>query len=483
MSKQGGLATVLALMLLAAGCATPKHLATKLPNDHPPAVPQEKHQAELRLVSAGLPVDPAGSIIFDGSLSVDAVSAYAVANNPEVKAARAKARALGAVVPQVTSLEDPQLSSTAFLDAIETAAGRQEVVLSLSQKFPWFGKLRIRGNVAGSTAQAACREAIAAELKVVEQAKRAYYELYFLEGSIDVNRELEPRLEDVIEIVKAKYRTDAQQTGLETVYQAEIELSELRSRIAELEQARARAQARLLEAMHLGPATQLDVQPALSQVKVPQQPHLLVAMVESCQPELDARRWDIQRNRWAVDLASKEYYPDVTLGANWYGIDSAGISPVADGDDAFSVLVGVNIPIYRGRLNAAVCEARARVTQSCRQYAAEEDQVVADVVALHAEIIEHQRVLGYLQEDILPKSQETLELSVEAYRQDRIDFERLIDTYRDLLRASLRELKQQALREQAIAALERRIGCAATTWSAEEIALPESVQPETLPKP
>lgn len=99
---------------------------------------------------------------------------YALANNPEIRAARYHASRLGARVPQVKSLPDPKLMSTVFLESIQTAAGPQEVMLSLAQQFPFFGKRALRSQVAYHDAMAAYARLTAVELKVIEQVKRAY---------------------------------------------------------------------------------------------------------------------------------------------------------------------------------------------------------------------------------------------------------------------------------------------------------------------
>ena len=70
--------------------------------------------------------------------------------------------------------------------------------MSLSQRFPSFGKLPLRSQVAYHNAMAAHAQATAVELGVTERVKRAYYDVYFLQRAIEVNRALKPPLEKVI---------------------------------------------------------------------------------------------------------------------------------------------------------------------------------------------------------------------------------------------------------------------------------------------
>ncbi len=144
-------------------------------------------------------------------------------------------------------------------------------------------------------------------------------------------------------------------------------------------------------------------------------------------------------------------------------------------------MAGVTLPIYRGRIDSAVGEASARAVRSQQTYEAERDNVLRDVVSLHSRALEHQQVLEILQSEIVPKAITTIELAIESYRTNRIDYERVIDAYRDLLRHQIRELEQQASREKTISMLERRLGCVAATWqdgSFEEVSMVGRVAPE-----
>ena len=404
---------------------------------------------------------------FSGPTPLEALVRHALANNREIQAARYHASALGHRVPQAASLPDPQLVTTAFLESIQTAAGPQEVAMSLQQKFPWFGKRALRSQVASRDAMAAYSRLAATELAVVEQVKRAYFDLYYVESAIAETRTLQPRLEDVIEIARTKYETDLQGKGLETVLKAQIELARLKTTLVQLENNKRQAQARLAGVLHLPPETRIEAVERIDPTRVAQTAVLLVGLAESLQPELEAQRWEVDRDRTSIEVARREYWPDVTVGFNWYEIGPAGLSPVANGRDAYALGVGVNLPIYRNRLDAAVREAQCRTAASRRRYEAARDRVHTEVQTLYAQFTEHHQVLAILQKDILPQAERTLKLSTESYRLGRLDFQQLIDTYRTLLDYRIEVHKREAMREQAIASLERAVGGAITAEPAE----------------
>ena len=400
-----------------------------------------------------------------GPTPIEVLVRYALANNQDIQAAQYAAHSLSEREPQAKSLPDPQLLATVFLEEIQTAAGPQELSMSLAQKFPWFGKLDLRGQVACQEAMAAYTRTTALELKVVEQVKRAYFDLYYAQNAISESQKLEQPLKDVIQIAKSRYEAGAGKGGLESFLQTRVELAKLQTAIVEFEKSKADAQARLAGILHLPAETRIDALPNLKQANLSHTANTLVGLIEDCQPQLLARRHEIARDQSAVDLARRDFWPDVTLGFGWYEMADRGISPVATGRDAFSLAFGVNVPIYRKRLDAAVREAEYKKTSTIIKYAADRDRLQAEVEALYARFEEQNRVLKILEADLLPPADQTLELSVESYRTGTLDFQQLIDSYRTLLSYRIDYHKRKALREQTIASLERAVGCAITTGS------------------
>jgi len=465
---------------LSAGCAslpsrdgtsvakTDSHELKRLPavSAETGAVPAEEGSAMLVAYQEESTARRADAL-FEGPTPLEQLVAYAVGNNPDIAAARSKAEGLLWRVPQARSLDDPLLSTTVFLESIQTAAGPQDAMLSLSQKFPWFGKRTARGEIAYRDAQVAFAELASVELGVVEQVKLAYYELYFIDQAITVYRELEPKIKDVISSTSSRYETNDPKVGLESVLQAEVTLHKLQITLAELEQARFKAVARLAKALHVPQDQALEIQTQLYRTTLPEQVDTLVAMVEYCHPQLEARRQAYARDDWSIALAQKNYWPDVNFGFNWNAIGSSGLSPVANGDDAYSLMVGVNLPVYRGKREAAVQEAQYKTWQSAHQYEATSDTLRAQVEQLHAQAVEHDRVLRILNEDIIRKAQQAFDLSIEAYSVDRIGFQQLIDNYENLLRFRVDHYLRTVRREQAIAQLERAVGCAVADWNAD----------------
>ncbi len=191
----------------------------------------------------------------------------------------------------------------------------------------------------------------------------------------------------------------------------------------------------------------------------------------------------IQRDRRNVDLARLEYYPDLTAGVTWIGTSAAGLSPVANGDDPLLLGVfGQRLPIYHQRLDAGVREAESRVVASTRQYDSLRDRTAESVKDLYAQATSQYDLVKLFRDDIIPKSEQTLEVSQAAYQVGDVDFLQLIDNWQQLLRFQIAYHRLQSQLQQTLAMLERMVGGQLQTASPNEQASP-SLLDNGLPVP
>ena len=86
----------------------------------------------------------------------------AALNNPGIQALYKQYEVVMQKVPQSSSLPDPTFGFGYFINSVETRVGPQQAVMSVSQSFPWFGKL-------GAQEQATTERALAVLAKYYEQ--------------------------------------------------------------------------------------------------------------------------------------------------------------------------------------------------------------------------------------------------------------------------------------------------------------------------
>jgi len=420
-----------------------------------------------------------------GPHPVEQYVAFALNQHPEIQAARKVVEAKANRVPQAASLNDPTLGTNFYPEEVQTAAGPQQFALNASQHVPWIGKLGQRATVAEADVNVARAQLAAKELEVIEQVKRAYYELYFVQRAITISERDRELLVDFARIAESKYRTA--QASQQDLLRAQVEVSVLDNELIRFRQQLQSAQARLARLLHVSPETPVAALEQLRPEQVPRDLDWLYGRAVAARPELHAQLAAVLRDRESVDLARLDYFPDATFGSTWIATGDGGLSPVANGRDAFLIGVNVNVPIYRKRLDAAVREAEAQVVASARQYDSLRDRTTEEVKDQFVQATSQRELLELFAQEILPKAEQTLQVSVRSYEVGSVDFLTLVDNWRQLLRFQIAYHRLEAQLRQTLASLERTIGGPLALAPMGDGALlqpvPAELVPPALPKP
>jgi outer membrane protein TolC len=385
----------------------------------------------------------------------------ALSQNPQIQAARKRVEALAHRVPQAASLEDPMLGVMGFPfhpNVPQTASGRATAGVTASQKVPWFGKLQTAAEAAEAEVDSGRAELAAAELEVIEQVKLAYYQLYYIQQATGITEENRELLGQFEQIARVKYEVE-RSVSQQDVLRAQVELSNLDRELIRLEQELLSAQADLAQVLHISPETELRAVTELPREQAPRDIQRLYELAVASRPELHAQLAEIERDHRLVELAQLQYFPDLTLSVDWREMSTSGsISPVADGIDDVGLGLTINVPIYRKRLDAGVREAEARAVSDARQYDALRDRTLKGVKDLFARVRSQERLVRLFRDDIIPKSDQTLQVSIPDYQVGRIDFLQLIDNWQQLLRFRITLYELEAQLRQSLASLERVVG-------------------------
>ncbi|MCY2987834.1 MAG: TolC family protein [Planctomycetota bacterium] len=408
------------------------------------------------IASATMPVEPS----LAGPLPVEEYVAFALAQNPEIQVKRKQFEAAAMRVPQAASLDDPLLDVTGypFYPYVpQQVGGRVTYEIMASQRVPWFGKLRTKASAAEAEVESARAELVVAELEVLEQVKRVYYELYVVQASLEITEQSRKLAVDFTIIAETKYRTGT--VDQQDLLRAQLEVSNTDKELNRMRQELQSGQARLTRLLHVSPDTPVGTLPSLPAEQIPDDVQRLYALAIESRPDLHAQLAAIRRDRLNVDLARLQYYPDLTFKAGWGDMGTYhAMSPIADGIGMLGVGMGANIPIYRKRLEAGVREAEAKTLASAREYDAMRDKAQEEVKDLFAQLTSQEQLLTLFRTDILPKAELTLKASTSAYRTGKIDLLMLIDNWKQLLQYRIGQQRLEAQVRQTLASLERAVG-------------------------
>ncbi|WDQ17058.1 TolC family protein [Rhodopirellula sp. P2] len=385
----------------------------------------------------------------------------ALARHPKILAAQQRVAAASNVIPQAKALPDPTFNNTFWPlhdNAIQTAAGRVANQMSVNQMVPFPDKLKTKAVIASREVQIAQTEVDAIAREITESVRLAYYEVWFATRAIDIIEETKGLVADLTDVAEARYRSGGSQ---QDVLRAQLETDRLDEQLITLAKQKLVAQADLATLLQQPIGILPEATDELGITDTPQQIEELIALAEQCNPKLRGLAWEIQRDRDKERLACLQQYPDFSVGLNW-GLVSDNhdvLSPVANGNDQLSVSFGTTLPIWREKINAGIREAAHRRGSTTRRLEAERDELYGKIrrLIVQADALVEQR--NIYEERIIPRTEDTLKLSIADYRGKRTDFFTLIETYRELLMFETQLARIDATLAGTIAQIDRTVGC------------------------
>ena len=452
---------------LAGGCPGPTDVAAYDPAALPPAAAPSP---------PGPPPGPARALpeLTERS-GLDDYLAYAALNNPHLAAAFYRWRAAAEVEPQARALPDPRLTYQHYLREVETRVGAQQQAVGIAQTFPWFGKRRLRGEAAAEAAGAARQRYEAAKLELFFRVRQAYYDCYYL-GRVLATTEENFRLLKYLEnVVRLRYRNQADPQS--ALLRLQVELGRLQDRLAGLRDRLSPTAAALNAALSRPPDAPLPLPASIPAETTDAADAQLLAWQAQASPALRAMQFEVAASRRRIDLARKEYYPDLTLGLTYIDTNAStgGRHPDGDGDDPVIAMLSMNVPIWRAKYDAGVREARAGSRAVRLERAA-----LADALALRLKTTAYRyrdahREVGLYRDTLLPKARQAYRIAETDFSTGKAGFNDLIDAQRTLLDLQLAHHRAQAERAKALAEIDLLVG--RPVPRAPE-APPETAQPE-----
>lgn len=400
--------------------------------------------------------------------------------NPRIQEAQHKIDAIRHRVPQALSLPDPMVNTNTYLAPVQTAAGEQAFSLGVSQKFTNAERRATKAAIVSDEVAAAEAELNQTQLEIAEDIRTACYQLLFIRKSIEITNEDRESLEQISEVILRQYEVKKSVTQ-QDVLNIQTEQSKIENQLTELRQKEKSFQSRLARLLHVTPQSDLEIVDQLETNNANLNVDELIAQALQTRPDLQAQLVNIRRDGKKVHLAKLEEKPDFTVGLNWIATSSDGISPVANGDDALLLGVGFNLPVYKSRIRAGICEAHSNRLASQSRLTSIQDQASEEVFELVAKLDSTRDTLALVQDDILPKAERTLEISIDEYATDSIDYVQLIANWRSVLRYRVTKANLQSQSSQLLASLARAVGqldpILNTSISTPTVTQPEFEQP------
>ena len=399
----------------------------------------------------------------------------ALERNPDIQAAAETARSRAERIAQVTALPDPILLTKTLPTPVRTAEGDNFFILGVKQQLPVPEKLDRRGRIALEETRVALQQWEQTRLRVIADVKRAYYQLYVVDQTIRIIEDNQVLLKGLVEVARGQTAAGRSQ---QDALRAQVELSNLVSRLIELRQRQVTAEAMLNTLMNRDPATPIAAPADFGLRQSELEVDRLFTLATEANPELTALVHEIERDRQKVRLAKLAYWPDFTIGFEWMSMQprdafepainpATGQRPASpqlseDGSDNWAILFGINLPIWFDKIEAGIREARHKLAATQHRQASAKNRVRFQITEA-LERVRAQRELALLFETtIIPQAKQVYDVSRASYMVGKSDFQYVIDNWQKWLMFSIQHRRAMGELERRVADLEQAVGLSLT---------------------
>jgi len=375
-------------------------------------------------------------------------------DNPALKAARAKWEAMKARVPQAKAWEDLRAGADFRVERSVNIPPNSfmDQTAMLEQEVPVTGKNLSRARAATAEARATFEDFRRTELDVVMRARIAYARLANGYSQLDVNRRNSELLEQFVQISRSRY--EAGTATQADVLTAQTDAAKLLEARAQIEREVSESQSALNVLMNRSAQAHLDLPASLVFTRQALSLQKLQALALVQRPELQRAQDRIDTERFRLELANRQWFPDPALNVKTqrYNDAAQGVSEVD---------VGVSFPLpflNWKKSGAGVLEARKSLENAQHEFDATRTETFGLVRDQLKKIQTSATQYELYQSDILPVARQTVEASRAAYEASTGGFLELITARRTLQDAESAALNHLADHEVAIAELDAIIG-------------------------
>ncbi len=385
----------------------------------------------------------------ENPLALDELVQTALERNPKIAAAAREAEAYSYRILPARTLPDPMVEfSLKNMGLSEFTVGMDPmsgVGFSLSQTFPFPGKLRLKGDIARKAYERKRTVMDSARLEVLRDLKTAYFDLFFSRKSIEILERQKRLLDQALKLTESRYAVGS---GVQSdIFKAQIEISRMDEMIIPMREMAKAQEARINLLLDYAPERPLGM-PAVSEAAAVT---LTLAEIERRAVDASPMARDallmVEENEKMVAMAKREFYPDFRISAGWEYRGKL--------TDMYEVMAGLEIPLYARRRQAnGLREARALEAGSRLNSRSVRNDLLTMVSENYVKAKTAENLIRLYRNQLQIQSRLAVESSLANYQVNKVDFMSVISDINSQFSFELAYFRELSQFWAAVAVLE-----------------------------
>lgn len=369
--------------------------------------------------------------------------------NPDIIAAKAEWLAQKKRIWIDSSLPDPMAGYDIMGPMTETRTGPEENRFMVSQEVPFPLKLWEKGKIADDEARAVYQRYLAVQRDVVNELTKLYYNLYFVDASLDTIEEVKALLKKISGVAEARY---ANLSGTQRdVAKAQTEVSLNFEKEFMLGQARQSTVALINSILNYDPMTSLGKAALPGKHVLNRSLEELINLAVQNRQEIKAMEAEVSKSKRTKTLRKLDFIPDVNVGFQYTQVGSGMTAGPDDGKDSWMFPLRVNIPLWWNRNIPAVGEAQKIIEATQARLQKVQNTAFYEVADAYYRYDSAMKISELYETAIIPQAKLALSSDQAGYESGKTDFLNLLDSERVFLNAKLTSIQMltEALKSHA----------------------------------
>jgi outer membrane protein TolC len=283
---------------------------------------------------------------------------------------------------------------------------------------------------------------------VVGDLKKVYFQLAYIQQTLDVLLKSDQLLSQVQGAAEARYRVG--QGNQQDVLKAQLQHTKILQEITHHHQEEGQLEARLKQLLGRSQESPDVVTETLAARTLPFAVGELLEKARVQNPDLHSKEASIHEQETKVELAHKNFRPDFNVGYTYE-------HNASQFRDYYMATFGIRLP-NRGRQKAELAEAQQNQQRAERELDAESQRVLSGVQQEFVLATTSAERLKIYSDGLIPQAEATFQSGLAAYQSNRQDFESLLSSFLDVLNLDLEYRNELVEHESALAELERLTG-------------------------
>jgi outer membrane protein TolC len=388
----------------------------------------------------------------------------AINSNPTVVESQKRWEEKQARIPLSTALSNPQLgimkddipkNSLNPFDGMMTE-------YSLTQDVMNPDKRKAMGKMAGSDSEMAKANYKDKQMEIYTSAKVAYYDLLYADKSLEIGKENQQLMGQLVQIAQVNYSTGM--VSLQDTLRAQTEFSKMTTDLLSMASMEAVAKAKLNTVMGRSSDTPLAVQEEFSAPEPNFDFDNLQKEAQTGKPAVLSMENQVEMAKNGVELAHKQQLPDYQFSVAYKDRKQ---TEMESQPDTWKASIMIMLPIWQDKNKAEIKSATANFDAAQASLTNMQNMTGLDLQMALTEAQSAWRRIDLYKNTVIPQAEQTYQAGIVGYTNGKVDFMAVLDSLNALKNAKLDYYKARVEYEKAVANVEKSVGKALFTSGQE----------------